>query len=78
MSRRILIVENDSTSREIFSNFFRKKGYEVNEARDGADAIELMHKSRFDLVLSDFRMPRLDGVALAKYILPRHQPFLSL
>jgi two-component system response regulator HydG len=53
------------------SGFLRKEGYEVCEARDAGKAIELIENSRFDLVLSDVRMPQLGGVALATYILSR-------
>jgi len=49
----------------------RKEGYEVSEARDAAKAIELIEKSRFDLVLSDIRVSQLGGGALATYILSR-------
>jgi len=69
MSRDILIVDDEPACLELLSYFLREDGYEVREARDGAEAIELIDKSRFDLVLSDVRMPRLDGVALAKHIL---------
>jgi DNA-binding response OmpR family regulator len=49
----------------------RKQGYAVREARDGAEAIELIDNFQFDLVLSDIRLPRVDGVALATNILSR-------
>jgi two-component system cell cycle response regulator CpdR len=49
----------------------RNEGYEVTEANDGAEAIELIDNARFDLVLSDVRMPRVDGVALALYVRSR-------
>jgi CheY-like chemotaxis protein len=49
----------------------RKEGYEVTEASDGVEAIELIDNSRFDLVLSDVRMPRVDGVALAVHVRSR-------
>ena len=69
MSGHILIVDDEPACLELLGYFLRKEGYEVSEARDGAEAIELIDKSRFDLVLSDVRMPQLDGVALAKHIL---------
>jgi CheY-like chemotaxis protein len=71
MSKNILVVEDEPTSLECTSHFLRKQGYEVREARDGAEAIELIDNSHFDLVLSDIRMPRVDGVALATNILSR-------
>jgi two-component system, cell cycle response regulator CpdR len=71
MSKNILVVEDEPASLECISHFLRKQGYEVREARDGAEAIELIDNSQFDLLLSDIRMPRVDGVALATNILSR-------
>jgi CheY-like chemotaxis protein len=71
MSKNILVVEDEPASLECISHFLRKQGYEVSEARDRAEAIELIDNSQFDLVLSDIRMPRVDGVALATNILSR-------
>jgi CheY-like chemotaxis protein len=71
MLKNILVVEDEPASLECISHFLRKQGYRVSEARDGAEAIELIDNSRFDLVLTDIRMPRLDGVALVMHILSR-------
>jgi CheY-like chemotaxis protein len=71
VSKNILVVEDEPASLECISHFLRKQGYEVSEARDRAEAIELIDNSQFDLVLSDIRMPRVDGVALATNILSR-------
>jgi two-component system, cell cycle response regulator CpdR len=67
MGLRILVVDDDPLTVNFISNFLLKEGYEVTEAYDGAKAIELI-ESHFDLVLSDVRMPYLDGVALALHI----------
>jgi two-component system cell cycle response regulator CpdR len=71
MSKNILVVEDEPVSLEFISQVLRKEGYRVSKARDGAEAIELLDNTRFDLVLTDIRMPRLDGVALAMHILSR-------
>jgi len=71
MPKNILVVEDEPASLECISHFLRKQGYAVREARDGAEAIELLDNSQFDLVPSDIRMPRVDGVALATNILSR-------
>ena len=68
MGSRILVVDDEPSSVKFISHFLRKEGYEVTEANDGAEAIELIDDSRFDLVLSDIRMPRVDGVALAVHV----------
>jgi CheY-like chemotaxis protein len=68
MSKNILVVDDEPGSLKLISHFLRKEGYEVTEARDGAEAVELIDNSQFDLVLSDVQMPRLDGVGLARHI----------
>jgi two-component system, cell cycle response regulator CpdR len=68
MGLRILVVDDDPLTVNFISNFLLKEGYEVTEAYDGAKAIELIENSHFDLVLSDVRMPYLDGVALALHL----------
>ena len=71
MSKNILVVDDDPGTLKFVSHFLRKEGYEITEANDGAEAINLIDNSQFDLVLSDIRMPRVDGVALATNILSR-------
>jgi CheY-like chemotaxis protein len=71
MSKNILVVDDEPWSVKFISDFLRKEGYEVTEASNGAEAIELIDNSRFDLVLSDVRMPRVDGVTLALHVRSR-------
>jgi len=71
MSKNILVVDDDPGSLNFISHFLRKDGYEVTEARHGAEAVELIENARFDLVLTDVRMPRLDGVTLALHVRSR-------
>jgi CheY-like chemotaxis protein len=70
-SQRILVVDDEPWSLKFICEFLRKEGYEVTQANDGAEAIELIVNSQFDLVLSDVRMPRLDGVALVEHVRSR-------
>ena len=69
MTKKILVVDDEPASLRILRYFLTHEGYETAEAKDGVEAMELLTQSRFDLVLSDVRMPRLDGVTLAKYLL---------
>jgi CheY-like chemotaxis protein len=71
MSKNILVVDDEPGSLKFISYFLRKDGYQVTEARDGAEALDLIENSRFDLVLSDVRMPGVDGVALALHVRSR-------
>ena len=68
MSQKILIVEDEPASLRILRYFLSCEGYETAGAKDGVEAMELLGQCRFDLVLSDIKMPRMDGVALARHI----------
>lgn len=64
MRERILLVEDEPLSRKSTGLFLRDIGYHVQEANDGAEALSFLETVRFDLVLSDIRMPRVNGVAV--------------
>ncbi len=71
MSRpaNILVVEDDDAMRESCAKLFRLKGYGALEASSGAEALErLRQRDDIDIVLTDLKMPGLDGVALLKQI----------
>ncbi len=62
---RIFIVEDDESVRDFVSRVLTMHGYSVLIACDGAEAVELMDKHHFDLLLSDIAMPMMDGISLA-------------
>jgi CheY-like chemotaxis protein len=68
MTKRVLIVDDEPANLRMLTYVLSDKGYETAEAKDGLEALELLAQSRFDLVISDVRMPRMDGVALARHI----------
>lgn len=59
---RLLLVEDDTRTRDLFSQFFRMKGYQVLEAKDGEEAVALAGQQPFDLIVMDVKMPKLDGL----------------
>ncbi|KAH7103727.1 hypothetical protein BKA62DRAFT_784489 [Auriculariales sp. MPI-PUGE-AT-0066] len=65
---RVLLVEDDPVSRTVTSRLLSYFGCSFDIAQDGIAALELMERSRYDLVLMDIIMPRLDGVATAMRI----------
>ena len=65
---RILVVDDEPANLRLLGYVLSHNGYETAQAKDGLDALELLAQSRFDLVISDVRMPRMDGVALARHI----------
>ncbi len=62
---RFLVVDDFSTMRRIIVNLLKEAGYtEVEEAEDGMVALEKLRDGKFDFVVSDVHMPRLDGLQL--------------
>jgi two-component system NtrC family response regulator/two-component system response regulator HydG len=67
MSRpRILVVDDEPNARAGLRTILGEEGYVVSEASDGLEALEKLRGESFDVVLSDIRMPRMDGVTLVR------------
>lgn len=66
--KSILIVDDEYSMREALKMFFENKGYKVKLARDGMEALDIIEKEDCDLIISDIRMNRLDGMGLIKRI----------
>jgi two-component system, chemotaxis family, chemotaxis protein CheY len=64
--RRVLLVDDDAAIRVICSINLRAAAFEVSEAADGLQGLEQATRHPPDLILSDLRMPGLDGFALAE------------
>src|SRR6186997_2308810 len=65
---RILIADDEQSMREWMRLLFQRDGFEVLTAEDGIAARDLIAREYVDVVLTDIRMPRLDGVSLLKSI----------
>jgi CheY-like chemotaxis protein len=59
MAANILVVEDDSSNRGLICKLLGKDGYQIVEASDGAQALKLLCTQRFDLVITDFVMPKV-------------------
>ena len=64
----ILIVDDENSIRELLALYFRKEGFHVEEAADGAQALLGLEKLKPDLVLLDIMMPILDGLEVCQQI----------
>jgi CheY-like chemotaxis protein len=64
MSRRVLLVEDETITRAHLTDILRSDGYEVTEARDGAEGLALFENEPFDVVITDLVMPQLNGFKL--------------
>ncbi|MDQ0456573.1 response regulator [Rhizobium paknamense] len=62
---KILITEDEDSLRSFVARALRLDGHETHEAADGAEGLEMLSTSHFDLLLSDIRMPVMDGIELA-------------
>ncbi len=66
---RVLLVDDSALSRKIIRRTLNTLGMEeITEAADGKEAIQLLQDNNFDLVITDYNMPKVDGLMLAKYI----------
>jgi two-component system NtrC family response regulator len=63
---RILVVDDEQNARQALRTILSEEGYELAEASDGAQALELMSSFAPDVVLSDVRMPKMDGITFLK------------
>jgi DNA-binding NtrC family response regulator len=68
MTKRILVVDDEPVASANVSIFLHENGFEVEQASDGKQALALLAKERFDLVISDVRMPRVNGLLLKDVI----------
>lgn len=78
----ILAVDDSASMRQMVAFTLKEAGYQVTEAKDGSEALNIAKGGRFDLVLSDVNMPVMDGITLIKELrqLPAYKftPILML
>jgi len=65
---KILVVDDEQSLRDVLSIMLKRAGYAVTSAMDGEEAIELLNKEIFDLVITDLRMPKIDGMEVLKAV----------
>ena len=65
---KLLIVDDETNIRELIRKYATFEGYQVSEAANGLEAIELCAKDSFDIVIIDVMMPELDGFSAVKEI----------
>jgi DNA-binding response OmpR family regulator len=65
---RLLIVDDEQKIREVIREYAEFNGFEVVEAEDGMDAVEICKAEDFDIIVMDVMMPKLDGFSAVKAI----------
>ena len=61
---RVLVAEDNDAVRTLICSILSEAGYNVYEACDGLEAIDSLKKRRYDALLTDYHMPKMDGLEL--------------
>ncbi len=61
---KILVVDDDQSIRDTLSNYLKRQEYDVHSAENGVEALEKIKKNNPDLIITDVRMPEMDGLEL--------------
>jgi DNA-binding response OmpR family regulator len=76
---RILLVDDEQSIQTLLSYPLRKDGYHVTSALDGGEALQRFEEGRFDLVILDLMLPRIDGVEVCRQLRAHSQvPIIML
>jgi len=68
---RLLLVDDEVVIREILAAMLEDLPLEIIEASDGAEAWEIFQKEKIDIIVTDIRMPKMDGLMLAEKIISK-------
>lgn len=66
--RNILVVEDNSSVRNVTCEFLSMMGFNVMDAENGQEALELLRREKFDLIITDLMMPAMNGKDLIKKV----------
>ena len=75
MKKQLLIVDDESEIRDMLSRHFRFAGYDVESAAHGREALEILSRIPIKVVISDIRMPEMDGISMLEAI-RQHYPMI--
>ncbi|HNX22689.1 MAG TPA: response regulator [Spirochaetota bacterium] len=82
MSKKIMVIDDSNAVRQSLLFTLKSAGYEVVEAANGVDALNLMREHIIGLFISDVNMPEMDGITLLKKIKEdrnyKHTPVIML
>ncbi|NJD05204.1 MAG: response regulator [Methylococcaceae bacterium] len=65
---KILVVDDDPTTRKVLSLYLKAKGHEVVTAENGLDALEKLGTQNVNLIMSDVNMPYMDGIEFVRNV----------
>ncbi len=64
----ILVVDDELLIRDLLYDFFSGQGWQISIAENGEKALDILRDRKIDLVLTDIRMPEMDGLALTRHV----------
>ena len=67
-TERILVIDDEQSIRATLEEFLGLSGFAVDTAENGAEGLDLLGKNDYDLVVSDVRMPGVDGIAVIEWM----------
>lgn len=68
---RVLVVDDDDAIRALVARVFQRRGFDVETATDGVEAIAALDAGDYDLMLLDLMMPRVDGIGVIDHLTKR-------
>lgn len=75
---RVLVVDDEKFIRDIIADFLGMEGYIVRTAEDGSSAVNELARARYDMVISDLKMPNMGGLDLLKEVARSHPETLTV
>src|SRR4249920_4066931 len=75
---RVLVVDDEKFIRDIIADFLGMEGYIVRTAEDGTSAVNELERARYDMVISDLKMPKMGGLDLLKEVARTHPETLTV
>lgn len=68
----VLVVDDEEILRSLLDKILKREGYSVHLAASGREALEILEASPIDIVVSDIKMPGMDGIELLKIVKENH------
>lgn len=68
MNKHLLIVDDEADIRKNLCSYFKLKGFEVDAAENGVAALDILAVKHIDIIISDVKMPGMDGVELLREV----------
>lgn len=76
--KRILLADDEEVLRMLTVDTLEDEGFEIDEAEDGQEAVDMLETKRYDLLILDYMMPRMTGLEVVKYVRAKNTPIKIL